>query len=249
MRDTIPDGNFLIARSCGISGKVKIMYRTETHLHTSEVSACASASGREQAEQYKSLGYDTIIVTDHFYNGNTAVDRSLSWDKWVDGFCLGYEHTKARGDEIGLNVLFGLEYGWNGSDFLTYGIDKQWLKDNGDIINISVQEFCDRVHKHGGIIVQAHPFRKADYISEIKLLPEYTDGVEVRNAGNKEKIYDDRALWYAEQFGLTKPAGSDRHHIGGDKFYGVLAGYEIKDISDYIRAVKENDIAELYISP
>ena len=33
---------------------------------TSEVSACASTSGAGQARIYKELGYDGIIVTDHF---------------------------------------------------------------------------------------------------------------------------------------------------------------------------------------
>ena len=224
------------------------MFKTETHMHTSEGSGCATASGAEQAEQYKALGYDTIIITDHFFNGNTAVDRSLSWDEWVDGYCRGYENAKKRGDEIGLNVLFGIEYGWYGTDLLVYGIDKQWLKDNPDVINISVHKFCDRVHAHGGIAVQAHPFREADYIRDIKLLPKYTDAVEVFNAGNREPIFDDRAMWYAEQFSMVKTAGSDQHHIGGNKFFGIMTEFEIKDISDYIRAVKENNIAELFRS-
>lgn len=42
------------------------MFRYETHLHTAEGSGCASASGAEQARRYKALGYDGIIVTDHF---------------------------------------------------------------------------------------------------------------------------------------------------------------------------------------
>lgn len=44
------------------------MFGYETHLHTAEGSACASASGAEQARRYKALGYDGIIVTDHFFN-------------------------------------------------------------------------------------------------------------------------------------------------------------------------------------
>ena len=48
------------------------MYKYETHLHTCEASACASAKGEEQARRYKELGYDGIIVTDHFFNGNTS---------------------------------------------------------------------------------------------------------------------------------------------------------------------------------
>lgn len=222
------------------------MFLTETHLHTAEGSACASASGAQQAEQYKSLGYDTIIVTDHFVNGNTAVDRSLPWDKQMDMYCLGYEHAKKRGDEIGLNVLFGVEFSWCAADFLIYGIDKQWLKDNPDMPGISVHEVCDRVHGAGGIVVQAHPFRQADYIRDIRLLPYHCDGVEVYNAGNRDPVYDQRALWYADQFGFVKTAGSDCHHVvDSGRFFGIETEFEIRTIEDYIAAVKQDRIAGL----
>ena len=42
------------------------LYRYETHLHTSEASACAVFSAVEQVRSYKAAGYDGIIVTDHF---------------------------------------------------------------------------------------------------------------------------------------------------------------------------------------
>ncbi|MBP3272841.1 MAG: histidinol-phosphatase [Ruminococcus sp.] len=226
------------------------LFLTETHLHTSEASACASASGAQQADQYKKLGYDTIIVTDHFFNGNTTVDRTLPWEKQVDLYCLGYENAKKRGDEIGLNVLFGIEYTWTGTDFLIYGVDKEWLKSYPDTMQISVQEFCDRVHAAGGAVVHAHPFRERNYIHELKFIPQYTDGVEGYNAGNGSTVMDERAVWYAEQYGFPITAGSDCHHIGGDShnpgvFFGVYTEERINDISDYIAVVKERRIAGL----
>ena len=217
-------------------------------MHTAECSACASATGAQQAEQYKALGYSTIIVTDHFFNGNTAVDRSLPWEERIDAFCLGYENAKKRGDEIGLNVLFGLEYAWEGADFLAYGIDKEWLKDNPDLMDISVREFCDRVHYAGGAIVHAHPFREAHwYIFDLKFLPWHTDGVEIYNAGNGDKIWNERAKWYCEQYGFTATAGSDCHHIGGDRFFAALTDFEITDISQYVDAIKNKKISGLEI--
>lgn len=45
--------------------------------------------------------------------------------------------------------------------------------------------------------------------------------------------------------GIRQENGADRSDL--HKYIGVLTGYEIKDIPDYIRAVKENDIPELYI--
>jgi hypothetical protein len=48
-------------------------FKYETHLHTSEASACGSSHGAEYISVYKKLGYDGIFVTDHFFGGNTAV--------------------------------------------------------------------------------------------------------------------------------------------------------------------------------
>ena len=77
-------------------------YVYETHMHTSEASACAGSTGTQMARAYKAAGYTGIIVTDHFFYGNTSVDRSLPWEEWVRRFCLGYEHAKAEGGRIGL---------------------------------------------------------------------------------------------------------------------------------------------------
>ena len=38
----------------------------ETHLHTSPVSKCASASVKDSLEFYKSIGYDGVFITNHF---------------------------------------------------------------------------------------------------------------------------------------------------------------------------------------
>lgn len=218
------------------------MFLTETHLHTSEVSACASVTGAKQAEQYKSLGYSTIIVTDHFFNGNSTVDPRLPWDRKIDLYCMGYENAKKRGDEIGLNVLFGMEYGSCGADFLIYGIDKQWLKANPDILDIHLCDFCNRVHASGGVVVHAHPFREADYIREMKFIPRHTDAVEAYNAGNRKSVYNERAVWYAHSYDLPITAGSDCHHLGGAG-YGILTEFEITDISQYVDAIKNRTIA------
>ena len=44
-------------------------YLYETHLHTSEGSACGRSTGREIAEACKEYGYAGIFVTDHNWGG------------------------------------------------------------------------------------------------------------------------------------------------------------------------------------
>ena len=89
------------------------MFFYETHMHTSEGSACGFASGAMQARHYKALGYDGIVVTDHFFNGNSRINVDFpfeSWERKIDLFCKGYENAYDEGKKIGLKVFFGFEF-------------------------------------------------------------------------------------------------------------------------------------------
>ena len=179
---------------------VKYPYRYETHLHTSQGSACGKCTGEEMAEAYKEAGYTGIFVTDHFFYGNTAVDRSLPWEEWVESYCKGFEQAKKTGDRIGLQVFFGWEASYNGIDFLVYGLDKQWLKSHPEIRDCTVEEQYKMVKRDGGMVIHAHPFREADYIPEIKLYPEWVDGVEVVNSSHRNPDFNTKAYEYAEKY-------------------------------------------------
>ena len=52
-------------------------YRYDLHVHTYEGSACARSLAADIADFYKAKGYDGIVITDHFWTGNTRVDRDL----------------------------------------------------------------------------------------------------------------------------------------------------------------------------
>ena len=113
--------------------------------------------GCPDGARYKEAGYTGIIVTDHFFYGNTSVDRSLPWEEWVRRFCLGYEHAKAEGERIGLSVFFGWEACYEGTEFLVYGLDQAWLLAHPQIKDASIREQYALVHEGGGIISHAHP--------------------------------------------------------------------------------------------
>ena len=226
-------------------------YLYETHMHTSEGSACASNTGAEMARAYAQAGYTGIIITDHFVYGNTAVDRSLPWSEWVEKFCLGYEHAKEEGEKHGLQVFFGWEAGYGGPEFLVYGLDKQWLLTHPEIRDATVEEQLQLVHAGGGIISQAHPYREAWYIKEIRTYPDFVDAVEGVNASHsslkkeeRHPEFNERALAYAKEHNLPLTAGSDQHSTlmlrGGMVFPGKLA-----DIHDFGRAVLNREAVQL----
>ncbi len=223
----------------------------ETHLHTSVSSACASSRGYEYVRRYMDLGYSGIFVTDHFYNGNTAVPHSLPWKDWVNRFCLGYEEAKNEGDKNGFDVFFGWEETFNGcDDYLVYGLDKAWLLEHPEMTNWTRGEQYKAVKEAGGCVVQAHPFRQADWIRRIVLSSGCVDAVETANAGNWEQSYDALAMRYAQKLNLPYTAGSDMHNARGiekDRVFGVILNKKLNSAGDYVNAILNNDIEEIKI--
>lgn len=216
----------------------------ETHLHTSQGSACGRNSGEDMAKAAKAMGYTGIIVTDHNWGGNTAVDRSLPWEEWMDEFIKGYQEALEYGQEHGLDVFWGYESGFHGTEFLIYGITPQWMKQHPEIWTAGIEEQYQLIHSAGGMVIHAHPFREESYIPKVRLFPDYIDGVEGINATHScrkstshHKVeYDQKAISYAREYNFPITAGSDIHNtnlFGG----GVAFKRRLASISDYCQAI------------
>ncbi len=220
---------------------MKKTYKYETHTHTREGSACASATGRQMVRAHIEAGYAGMIITDHFFNGHTAVPKNMPWDTRVELFCKGYEHALEEAKGTGFHVFFGWEYTYRGTDFLTYGLDKDFLLEHPDMLSWSVEDYLIRVREHGGFVSHAHPFREASYIETIRLFPGLVDAVEVINASHIDPKFDEKAMAYAQKHSLLQTSGSDSHHLDGLFGGGMEFDYEIKSIEEFIEAVRRKD--------
>lgn len=223
-------------------------YLYETHMHTSESSACARNTGEEMAKAAKEAGYTGVIITNHNWYGNNCIDSALPWEEWIREFCKGYENARSWGEKNGLDVFFGYESGYNGTEFLIYGVDMQWLIDHPQIKDASVSQQYALVHEAGGVVVHAHPFREEYYIPQIRLFPEDVDGVEGINAthsshlsaSHNKKEFDRKAIAYGREHGRFLTAGSDVHTtrlFGG----GMAFKRRLASIEDFCRALLEGE--------
>lgn len=216
-------------------------YLYEMHLHTEQGSACGKAPGRDYIKKYKELGFDGIFVTDHFFRGNARPDRSLPWETWVNEFCKGYEDAKEEGDKQGLQVFFGLEERFDWDEWLVYGIDKQFLLDHPDMKDWSRGQWLENVHKAGGCIIQAHPFRARGYMNSIDPCLG-VDGYEIANAGN-DAVMDSRAAAFAGKLGKFTSCGSDIHwpdHRLGEDVFAMSFDERLTSAKNYVKNVLEN---------
>ena len=211
-------------------------YLYETHMHTCQGSACGRSTGKEHVPYYLDRGYTGIIMTDHFFGGNTAVDRSLPWEERIDLFFRGYEDAREEGERLGLDVFFGLEQNFAGDEYLIYGLDKAYMKAHPEMERWTRRQQLEEVHRAGGCVIQAHPFRMRGYMDLIRLGEGFCDGIEVANAGN-EPMDDARAILYGRTKGFVMTAGSDNHHSPSPQLYGVLLEKRLTDISDYVKII------------
>ena len=215
-------------------------YLYETHMHTSEASACSDTPGRDYIDHMLAAGYNGMIVTDHFFNGNCSIPRDLPWADRVELYCSGYDHAREAATGTELTVLFGVEYNFECDEYLLYGVDKDWLLHNPDILSQSREEVYATVHASGGIMVHAHPYRERGYIQTIHLTPSVCDGAEIFNAGNPP-WQDALAFNYARKHEFRPSAGSDIHHLTQRYMGGMQFPYRIETIQDYVRAFLAGD--------
>lgn len=214
----------------------------ETHLHTYPVSKCAKASVRENLEFYKSLGYEGVFITNHFIDGNINIDKSLPYEQLVEFYFSDYEEGVRIGKEIGISVFLGIESSYSGTDFLIYGLDKQWFLNHPEIQEMKKSEMLPFMAEEGALIIQAHPFREASYIDHIRLFPRCVHGVEVHNAGRSD-FENSMAELYAKNYNLIPFAGTDNHQAGTQtKFGGMQSKAPIANEQDFVLGVKNGDI-------
>ncbi len=220
---------------------VNEVYLYETHLHTSPVSRCARVGVRETVEFYKSLGYSGIFITNHFLDGNINIPSEATYEDKINFYFSDYEKGKKIGDEIGLDVFFGAEISYGGTDFLIFGLDKEWYISHPEIVGMKKTDELTLMANAGALIIQAHPFREASYIDHIRLFPRHVHGVEVYNACRTD-FENAMAKSYAKSYSLLTFAGSD-NHIGGDqkKLGGIKLSSKITDERDFVRRIKNGE--------
>ena len=215
------------------------MFKTETHIHTAEVSICSHKKAREMARIYKERGYSTICITDHFQGNTLDSYGDIPWQEKMSIFLGGYYRAKTEGEKIGINVLAGAElcFPGNPNHYLAYGITKQFLDANPNINKTSIEYFSEVAHKAGIFIIQAHPYRDGKCFPT----PEYIDGIEIYNSNPRHEDNSVQSEKIAIEHNLFVSAGSDAHRDEDIALSGIETEFEIKTVEDFIKAIKSGD--------
>lgn len=214
-------------------------YLTELHLHTKESSSCSKVSAKTMIENYNLKEYSTIVVTDHCSKNKMDRLGNIPWHKKIDYVCNGFDIAKEYGNKVSMNILLGIEITLQitDSDYLIYGISKEFLYKNEDIYEYSLEKLYDVCNKNGYLLIQAHPFR-----DEIQLAPlEYIDGIEVFNGCQDEVSRNDKALKYGNTTNKILTSGSDFHQLTDLAQGGIITNHKIENSDQLLEVLKSNN--------
>ena len=207
-------------------------FRYEPHAHTAETSKCGHLPAAQVVDRYKAQGFSGLVITDHLHNEYLSrVDRTGSWDAVVDHFLTGYRAARARGEEVGLDVLLGAELRFpeNDNDYLVYGFDEAWLRANPYLCRMSARAFFAKYHGQV-LIIHAHPYRDGN----TEVFEDAVHGAELLNASPRHGQDDKRTLELCRRHPeYLRLAGSDTHRPGDEARAGVVLPERVRTSADY----------------
>ena len=235
------------------------MFKYETHCHTSPASACAKASVSDTVQFYKCIGYDGIFITNHFLDGNInkEISELPSYSQKIERYFEDYEYGVKEGKRLGIDVFCGVELSYKGTDFLIYGLEKEWYLAHPEILDMKKSEELMFLMREGALVIQAHPFRERHYIDHVRLFPKCVHGVEIYNSSDPESA-NRMAKQYAAAYDLLTTAGSD-NHWGRDVFNtlkaknlkpeisGLMTNERIKNEKHFVNLVKSKKFEIFHI--
>lgn len=215
-------------------------YRFDPHVHTSLVSGCGKVHPDVLVPMYKEAGFSGIVITDHYYDGYFDRQGDISWEEKVERYCSGYRAAKEIGDKIGLVVLFGQEMRFieHVNDYLAFGITPDDLLETPELYNLNLAGYSPYIHKKGGLLYQAHPYRGSCEPAD----PTLIDGVEVYNGHPGHDSHNDLGQAFCDKFRLREIAGSDFHQAHHLARGGVIFKACPTSMSEFIAMLRENAI-------
>ena len=180
----------------------------DMHAHSSGISKCCLIDAKAVVEEALKVGLDGIVLTNHYveyYAKNK--DYSALANRYVEEFY----YAKSCGEKVGCKVFFGIEVTMEKEGFphlLLYGVTPQFILDHPQIVFYSQEELYKAVKSAGGVLVQAHPFRKN--INRLLDL-NFLDGIEVNCHPLYEGTHIDELTKIATKNNILLTCGGDYH--------------------------------------
>jgi predicted metal-dependent phosphoesterase TrpH len=191
--------------------------KLDLHIHTRRHSPDGQIDPFALVRRARAVGLDGVVITEH------------DW-LWTEA-----ELDELRATDPGLLILAGIEVTCHEGHFLAYGVRDPFRVPRG----IGVAELCREVHRQGGAVVAAHPFRWGQPFEDIlrRERPEL-NGLELMT-NNMDADCRRRAAAVREAWPLAGLGSSDAHTedvlgVCYTEFPGML-----RSMQDVVTAIRE----------
>jgi predicted metal-dependent phosphoesterase TrpH len=188
----------------------------DLHLHTNRHSLDSIMEPFAMVRRAREIGLDGVVITEH------------DW-LWTES-----ELHELRGAAPGLVVLAGIEVTARQGHFLVYGVHNPFALPRG----IDVTHLCHEVHRQGGAVVAAHPFRWGQPFDDILRHDRpVLDGLELMT-NNMDADCRRQAARVQSEHDLTGLGSSDAHD---EKVLGICYtefDASIRDMRDLVDAIR-----------
>ncbi|MBQ4071166.1 MAG: hypothetical protein IJD51_01960 [Clostridia bacterium] len=215
-------------------------YRYQLHTHTSPCSRCAVMHPEDLAEGLYSQGLAGAVLTNHFFGGNSGIDRALGWEAFVERYERDYTECRAAAEKYGVDIIFSLEEHLDGGrEVLCFGVTPEMLYKHPELMARDQEIWYNTLHGGGGLLIQAHPFRRRAYITAPYPLPlSHLDGIEIYNYGNTPEENLMAEEFAGEHPELILTAGADAHSTRTLSFGGIATDERIRDEAALCRILR-----------
>ena len=190
-----------------------MIYKIETHLHTSHSSPCGKVDAATIARLYAEAGFHGIVVTDHFFHYTCRPHCwNIPYQDYFNVFIQGYHQLCNAAAPYGLKIYKGAEVRFDESfnDYLLYNYPDDLLQDAEAIFSMGIEAFSKLSREAGALLFQAHPFRDKNTPVD----PRLVDGIEVRNESPRAPNHNELTIAYgADHPELLQICGSDFHRL------------------------------------
>jgi PHP-associated len=190
--------------------------KLDLHMHTARHSPDSQMDPLALLRKARAIGLDGVVITEH------------DW-LWTED-----ELDELRAAAPGLLVLAGIEVSTRQGHFLAYGVKNPFAVPHG----IDVAELCREVHRQGGAVVAAHPFRwRQPFLDILRERRPDLDGLELMTK-NMDADCRRQALEVQKQRPLAGLGSSNAHHEDELGFCFSEFATPVRDQRDLVEAIR-----------
>jgi predicted metal-dependent phosphoesterase TrpH len=188
----------------------------DLHLHTTRHSPDSAMDPFDLLRRAREIGLDGVVITEH------------DW-LWTED-----ELDELRAAAPDLVVLAGIEVTTEQGHFLAYGVRNPFALPRG----IDVADLCREVHRQGGAVIAAHPYRWGQPFDEIlaECRPAL-DGLEMMSSNMDDDCRRRTALVQRAR-GWAGLGNSDAHREDAVGACYTDFTASIRDMADLVEAIR-----------